>query len=351
MAVWNDWLELTSSPYRELDISSSSSFLILMASSEVDQKYLGRFAKITGDTHSYLSGMLFKVLGLSVRLSRKLVKARRHRKLDPTRDTKSLQLYHHIIWLSREGLVMIEQYVIPMAAATSYNELKVLSYKLRASFYHIYVLFHNNPPITQAVVFGTTSAKQSASDHSNPSGKGKAPAKDARSSLQSDAMNGGPVGGSVPPGLEPLLTVRDQQSRNFLVPSRNYIPTASSCFNEAVKLSDELLYGSHPIRLSVKLEYAAFTYDCVKDAEGSRLISKLAIADVLSAQEAMDDEMFDDSAELVKILGKMMKRGTGNTPGSTSGGGSSSTPVSKTTPKTSTVPTPAVPSPGMANPI
>src|SRR3989440_2748231 len=53
------------------------------------------------------------------------------------RETKSLQLYHHILWLSREGLVMVEQYVLPMVG--SYLELKVLAYKLRASFYHIFV--------------------------------------------------------------------------------------------------------------------------------------------------------------------------------------------------------------------
>ncbi|KAI4121307.1 MAG: hypothetical protein LQ347_006896, partial [Umbilicaria vellea] len=116
--------------------SFSSDFALLMASSEVDQKFLGLFAKNTGQDNPYLSAMLYKILGLSVLLSKKLVRARKLRKLDTTRDTKSLQLYHHIIWLSREGLVIIEQHILPMVQA--YVELKVLAFKLRASFYHIY---------------------------------------------------------------------------------------------------------------------------------------------------------------------------------------------------------------------
>ena len=121
-----------------------------MASSEVDQKFLGRFAKSTGTANPFLSAMLYKVLGLSVILSKKLLRARRLRKLDTTRDTKSLQLYHHIIWLSREGLVIIEQYIVPMVE--DYVELRVLAYKLRASFYHIFVLFHNQPSVNQTAI-------------------------------------------------------------------------------------------------------------------------------------------------------------------------------------------------------
>ncbi|KAI4269273.1 MAG: hypothetical protein LQ337_007382, partial [Flavoplaca oasis] len=123
---------------------TTSNFNTLMASSEVDQKYLGTFANECNNSNPYLSSFLYKVLGLSVLLSKKLLRARRLRKLDTTRDTKSLQLYHHIIWLAREGLVMIEQYIIPMS--TSHDPvLNILALKLRASFYHIFVLFHNQP--------------------------------------------------------------------------------------------------------------------------------------------------------------------------------------------------------------
>ncbi|KAI9790542.1 MAG: hypothetical protein M1816_005049 [Peltula sp. TS41687] len=294
-----------------------------MASSEVDQKFLGQFAKTINDDNPYLSSMLYKVLGLSVILSKKLVKARKFRKLDTTRDTKSLQLYHHIIWMSREGLVIVEQYVLPMVA-NYHNELKVLSYKLRASFYHIFVLFHNYPPATQAAVPGLPRPQTIFEDKDNKDGGGS-------SSPSQQLLNGGPVGGTStkPPGLTTLPMPKPTSS--FLLPAINYIPLASACFSEAAQMADQLLPGSHPIRLSVKLEWAAFMYDCLKDAEASRRLAKHAIADVYNAKEGMNDEMFEDAAELVGILGRMMKRGqhqgsnvTSTSTGTVGTGGSSS---------------------------
>lgn len=314
-----------------------------MASSEVDQKFLGRFAKTTGNANPFLSAMLYKVLGLSVILSKKLLRARRLRKLDTTRDTKSLQLYHHIIWLSREGLVIIEQYIIPMVP--DYVELKVLSFKLQASFYHIFVLFHNQPSVNQTAIPSFTPTLD----------KGKAVDRNSMRSSPNPA-EGGPVRnpGLLPPGLAPVSIPKP--SASFLLPATDYIPTATSCFATAASLSDALLAGSHPIRLSVKTEYAAYLYDCLHDGEGSRKVAQQAIKDVYHAQEGMSDDMFEDAAELVGILGKMMKRGLGSsgTSGSTPRAGStgtSSTPIAKTTPKLDAGIPRAVPSPGMQNPI
>jgi hypothetical protein len=90
------------------------SLALWMASSEVDQKALGNFAAVMALENPLLSAMLYKVLGLSVMLSKKLLRARRLRRLDTTRETRSLQLYHHITWLSREGLIILEGYVLPM---------------------------------------------------------------------------------------------------------------------------------------------------------------------------------------------------------------------------------------------
>ncbi|KAL9120095.1 MAG: hypothetical protein Q9187_003348 [Circinaria calcarea] len=317
-----------------------------MASSDVDQKYLGQFAKNVSHDNPILSAMLYKVLGLSVVLSKKLVRARRLRKLDTTRDTKSLQLYHHIIWLSREGLVIIEKSILPMVA--DYGESKVLAYKLRASFYHIFVLFHNQPSINQTAIpsFVASSNKGKAVD---------------RGSIRSSPdfplpLEGGPVRnpGPLPPGLTPVSIPKP--SASFLLPAIDYIPIASSCFTEAAELADDLLSGSHPMRLSVKLEYAAYLYDCLHDGEGSRKLAQQSIRDVYNAQEGMEDDMFEDAAELVGILGKMMKRGlgTGATPASTPGQGSSGTPSTPRARNPSAVEpgvAPAVPSLGMQNPI
>ena len=262
-------------------------FNSLMASSEVDQKFLGRYAKETHHANPFLSAMLYKVLGLSVLLSKKLIRARRLRRLDTTRDTKSLQLYHHIIWLAREGLTILEEYILAMVDNYA-PELRVLAHKLRASFYHIFVLFHNQPSIHIAAI---------------PAARGDG------SLRRSPEMNGRPIDdpGPLPPGLAPVSVPKP--SATFLLPARNYIPDASSYFSHASELADAHLFGSHPIRLSVKTEYAAYLYDCLHDGEASRKLAQAAIRDVYNAPEGMDDEMFEDSAEMVGILGKMMRRG------------------------------------------
>ncbi|KAI9894498.1 MAG: hypothetical protein M1814_003256 [Vezdaea aestivalis] len=327
------------------DLDDDIDALPPMASSDVDQKFLGRYARDLQDENPYLASMLYKVLGLSVRLARKLLRARKHRRLDTSRDTPSLQLYHQIIWMSREGLTLIGQYIIPMVQKD--NELKVLAFKLRGSFFHIFVLFHNTPAVTQVTIPSFTSTSSLASPIN---GKGKAAIRNPSATATStpNPMNGGPVGGttSLPPGLAPISVPKPTSS--FLLPAKDYIPDASQSFTEAIALSDSILPGSHPIRLSVKVEYAAFMYDCLRDKEGSRRLAKKAIADVYNAKEGMDDDMFEDAAELVGVLGRMMKRGLngGATPGSNA---TATTPPASS--RKDVGPAPAVPSPGMDNPI
>ncbi|KAB8218653.1 14-3-3 domain-containing protein [Aspergillus novoparasiticus] len=353
-------------------------FLALwMASSEVDQKALGNFAALTSLENPFLSAMLYRVLGLSVMLSKKLLRARRLRRLDPSRETKSLQLYHHILWLSREGLLILEEFVLPMVEG--YVELKILAYKLRASFYHIFVLFHNQPAVHCP---GITSFPSNGTKLNDVS-KAELPTKEPgsrfsfRSNAESISVPEQPAYSSGnasrytaiqgPPGLTP---VQPPKASSFLLPALDYTPTATACFNHAALLAERFLPGSHPIRLSIKLEYAAYLYDCLHDSNACRRVAKQAIADVYKAQEAMDDESFADAAEIVGILGKMVKRGgkTSSTEGSSTasatlrGGSSRSeigdtpatvTPVPPVTasPKTSNDLPPAVPDPTMMNPI
>ncbi|KAL3463284.1 14-3-3 domain-containing protein [Aspergillus heterothallicus] len=317
-----------------------------MASAEVDQKALGNFAAITGLENPFLSAMLYKILGLSVMLSNKLLRARRLRRLDPTRETKSLQLYYHIIWLSREGLLILEEFVLPMVEG--YVELKILAYKLRASFYHIFVLFHNQPAVHSPGII-TTSLSSNATmpneaadaepttpreQNSRLSFRGKSevltvPTRPPGSSTsQEDTPRAKPpvavpVTQAPPPGLAPVRPPRPI-SASFLLPALDYTPTATACFNHAALLAERFLPGSHPLRLSIKLEYAAYLYDCLQDANASRKLAKQAIADVYNAQEGMDDESFEDAAEIVGLLGKMVKRGA-KKKGTSSHGGSTTT--------------------------
>lgn len=313
-----------------------------MASSEVDQKFLGRLAKAVEHDNPLLARMLFKILGLSVNLSQQLVLARKQRRRDPSISPQALELYFHIIWLSREGLVMLEQYVLPVVG--QYVELKVLAYKLRASFYHIFVLFYNQPPVS-AMGLSTPEIPGSSSNEPTPprTDKGKGIARDddlssERSLQPAHPFEGGPVG--PPPGFGP------QPPAAFLLPPKDYLPVADEYFRYAVALAENLLWGSHSLRLSVKTEYSAFLYECKHDFEGSRKLAKDTIADVYEATEGIDNDMFSDACELVTVLGKMMKRGLNtSTPSKTkaTSGASPPQPQSKqpiSTPSRAGVPPP-----------
>ncbi|PHH79068.1 hypothetical protein CDD82_2620 [Ophiocordyceps australis] len=265
-----------------------------MASSQVDQKFLGKLAKGVEHENPLLASMLFKILGLSLSLARQLVAAKKHRPPASNAPGSSsnnsqpaplvLKRVVHILWLAREGLVMLQQYVLPFVGRCT--ELKVLAYKLRASFNHVFVLFHNRPPV--AAMPGWTPELVAAAAQTVP-----------RPDHSPVVAAGGPVG--PPPGFE--------LPDSFLLPLKDYLPTADECFQEAITLADQLLWGSHSLRLSVRTEYAAFLYDCVHDLDASRKLAKQTIADVYAATEGMDDDMFRDSCELVTVLGKMMKRG------------------------------------------
>ncbi|KAF2796244.1 14-3-3 protein [Melanomma pulvis-pyrius CBS 109.77] len=319
-----------------------------MASLDFDQKFLGRVAKQTASTNPLLSSSLYQILGLSVLLARRLVRARKLRKLDTSRDTPSLLSYQHILWISREGLSILELYVLPYAQDNQHGpECRVLSVKLRASFYHIFCLFHNQPPVT-ATNMPTTDPRAAGApplpisprtgngqarknELSPPSRRtGKQPMlREPIDSITSETSfltnpypSGGPVGTpspgptNLPPGLNPVPI---PQPSSFILPPLNFVPLAGGYFTTATAYATSFLPGSHPLRLSVALEHSAFLWDCLHDHEGSRRVARRAIKDVYRAQEAMDDTEFEDAAELVGILGRMMKRksweGTPRVPG------------------------------------
>lgn len=318
-----------------------------MASSEVDMKFLAQFAQNIQLDHSFLAKNLFQILGNLTMLSDKVIRARKLRRLDVTRDTKSLDLYCRIIWYAREGLRLLEEYILPMVA--TFGVLKVLSYKLRASYYHLYVLFHNNPSVLTRAGQGQVHTPPGLkSPRAAKVDKGKAPDRGSPSDLfrpssvqPTHPLEGGPVGGAT---INPL----PEFTANFLVPAQDYRPIAFQCFQEASALAERLLWGSHPVRLSVKVEFCAFLYDCLHERDSSRQLAKVTISEVYNAGEGMDDDMFEDAAELVGILGKMMKRGLGSG-GSTPGAGSS-TKMTPTPPKRGSSQT-AMQSPGMDNAI
>lgn len=304
-----------------------------MATSDVDKKFLLRFAKNIEEELPEVSRYLYIIAGKLVMLGPLVVKARKARRLDTTRDTESTNNYATIIWYAKEGIEMLNTYVLPHMA--KFTELKTLTYKLRASYYHLYVLFANTPPVRlRATVQVHTPPGLKSPRNKLDKGKGVdrgTPDEPFRpSSVQpTHPLEGGPVGGSQPP---PPSHVYD-----FLIPPADYRQTTLQLFVEACTIAEKQLWGSHPLRLSAKVEMCAFLYDCMHDREGSRILASQTIAEVYNAKEGMDDELFEDAAELVGILGRMAKRGTGT----------SSTPGTSASPFSFSAP----PMPGMANRI
>ena len=335
-SLYPDDLELT--PVMGFQVLGEFFDSALMASNEVDQRFLGQYAQRTEAYNFGVASVLYRVLGLSVILSKKLIRARRQRKLDNTRDTKSVQLYHHIIWLSKEGLSLLKDVIFKILDESPYAnfvELRVLTYKLIGSFYHIYVLFHNQPSMNQAAV--SLANKQKAD----------------RGSIRKspDPLSGGPVRNPLPPGLAPISIPKP--SASFLLPAKDYTSDASQWFSDAASLADRLLSGSHPLRVSVKTEYAAYLYDCLHDGNASRKLAAQSLRDVYSDEQGMDDDSFQETARLVIILDKMKRRGASSgTPSAKGSTGPSNTPglpESRRTPPTAAAALPvgaaAAPSP------
>lgn len=270
-----------------------------MASSVVDRKFLGTLAKEVEQENPLLSSTLFKILGLSDRLSGLLVTARKQRRLDPQKAAESQHLHHRILWLAREGLVMLEQYVLPMV--TNANQLKVLAYKLRASLYHIIVLFHNQPPVHAPLQPGSEEPAPLRIDKGKGIARNDEGFEPEHASPSWGQYEGGPV--APPPGFG------TEVGAAFLLPVGDYLPQALRCFKDAEDLADRTLWGSHSLRLSIKTEFSAFLFECVHDEEGSRKLARKTINEVYEATEGIDNDMFQDACELVTVLGKMMKRG------------------------------------------
>jgi hypothetical protein len=318
-----------------------------MASSDVDQKYLGRIADGTAAIAPLVSKALYQILGLSVVLAKKLYRARKLRKLDTSRDTKSLQLYHQIIWLSREGMSILEMSVLPYTHNGDLgSEAQVLTTKLRASFHHIFCLFHNNPPITavsaQSSKRSTTlplsprhdngqkrtrsgsgsspNEKRETSKRSSRDSKGKKPLlREPVDSITSEASfltnpyAGMQPGTTPPPGLTPSMPPGfapiPPKPSAFLLPAIDFVPNTATYFRAASNIATLLLPGAHPLRLSVAIEHAAFLWDCVHDHDGSRSLARRAIRSLRDGEDAgISDEQYDDAADMVGVLGRMMKR-------------------------------------------
>ncbi|CAN9093329.1 unnamed protein product [Alternaria alternata] len=288
-----------------------------MASLDFDQKFLGRIAKQTEDTSPFLSSALYQILGLSV-----LLGPETHSRQEASqtghclRYTFSLDLSAHTMDVSR-GTIYTRALCTPICSRQSaWTRVQGVERQVAGELL----------PHLLSLPQSTTS-HDNEHDKVDPPGlsppskrSGKQPAlREPIDSIQSESSfitnpyaAGGPIGTpspgptiNAPPGLNPVPI---RQPSSFILPPLNFVPLASSYFTTATQYATSFLPGSHPLRLSVALEHSAFLWDCLHDHDASRRVARRAIKDVYRAQEAMDDTEFEDAAELVGILGRMMKR-------------------------------------------
>ncbi|KAK3056198.1 hypothetical protein LTR09_002704 [Extremus antarcticus] len=330
-----------------------------MAVAKIEEKILGRLARQTASTNALLSASIYQVLGLSILLQESLGRARRRRKLDPTRDTKSLQLYHHIIWLAREGLSITEVYILPYCQDGEQGpECRVMAAMLRAGFYHVFCLYHNHPPVSQISPRSRDSgspptnalspkAKNGETQRSpgtpsrNGQGNGEKSKRSGMAALRDPipSMNSdtsyvtNPYAGlpsqtpppkgppppipsetrrtpTQPPGLTPINVSQSQSAASFLLPPLNFVPLARDHFATAQRLAIDLLPPVHALRLSVAFDYAVFLWDCAKDSKRSVKVARRTVDVVYDSSEGLSDEEFADATTLVQYLGGIISRGT-----------------------------------------
>lgn len=319
-----------------------------MASHDVDQKILSQLARSVEESNGPLAAGLYQILGLSVLLARRLIRARKLRRDPPSDDTKTETLHHHIIWLAREGLQITEIFISPYATDRQHGPIvKVFAAKLRASFYHVYALFHNTPPVrlysptlSKTYPTGNQPTAPLSPTHGNGRRRGgteervtppryggesekenqpEARPRDGKSSrdpifsMVSDSSNVTNPWANInvispPPGFGGATHEQVSNPADFLLPSKDFLPNTTAAFREATDLASTLLPGSSPLRLSILLEQCAYLWDCLHDHKGCRRLAAQTIKKVYDAQDPMSDADFEDAAVLVGTLGRMMRR-------------------------------------------
>ncbi|KAG8626014.1 hypothetical protein KVT40_006415 [Elsinoe batatas] len=194
--------------------------------------------------------------------------------------------------------------------------------KLRASFYHVFCLFHNHPPISQLTPPKTSPNGKTDTTTNRPSTDTRARQAVLRETIPSMTSDAsyvtnpyaftGPAQTSPPPyppppvptiqslvpgtplrppglGMTSPVQRSPPSSADFLMPPLNFVPAASAYFSQATVLARRLLPGSDPLRLSVAFESCAFSWECGKDFALAKEKAKATIRDVYSAPEGMED--------------------------------------------------------------
>lgn len=296
-----------------------------MATGEVDQKVLAHLAQRALYYNPILAENFHQILGLSLMLSPKLARANELRKTPISPGAKYLSLYQEILWLSKEGLAITETLILPYCSDPDCPvECRVMAARLMATFYHIFSLYHNKPPLSQLrhhdmpenSVFGQSwlSSRMNAPPESgveeksfitNPWSPSGTPQP-----VRAYAPNMTPT---QPPGLEnPILEQYNPpvSAATFLLNAMEWSPEVKKLFEWTIGLAEKFLPGWHPLRLSVVLEYATFLYEQLGHYDASQQLCKRAIRAVFSERaKGLTNIIQQDSSPLVDDLADLAQKG------------------------------------------
>ncbi|GAB7338927.1 hypothetical protein MBLNU457_5606t2 [Dothideomycetes sp. NU457] len=227
--------------------------------------------------------------------------------------------------------------------------------KLRATFYQILCLFHNQPPLNQ--LSPKRSPPSAASKKDQDTRTRKAALREAIPSMASEMSYitnpfafDGPARSPPPTGPLPPIPIGTPSGRrtamrspgssspsdysassaNFILPPRNFVPSANQYFEETARLTRSLLPGSNPLRLSVYLEFCIFKWDCGKDFKTAKILASQAFKQALEDEEFITEADFVDAREIMAFLQTIANRSEGS---------------SQISPKSPIVPIPASTSP------
>ena len=307
-----------------------------MAITRVDRKVLAHLINYYVSDNRILVDTLRTVLGLSVMLEQKLSQARRLRQFDKIREARSLDLYQQILFLAKEGLALTEVHIAPHCGENAEGIHQVMALKLRASFHHIFCLYHNTPPVrllrpNEKKQLSIFSINYMASRKSQEFNLSASPNPSAKSFVTNPyAANGQapPVSAHEPDKVSPKITLQSHaaptrppglgmnatkfyeppvSASTFLMPPLDYTPETKRLFERAAAFAENFLHPAHPLVLSLALERATFLIDCLSDYEKSLKVVKKAARAAWLARDPRH-ATWEDAMNIMREMSEILIR-------------------------------------------
>eukprot|EP00932_Pfiesteria_piscicida_P018843 SRR837773.5687.p1 GENE.SRR837773.5687~~SRR837773.5687.p1 ORF type:complete len:293 (-),score=84.31 SRR837773.5687:152-907(-) len=77
---------------------------------------------------------------------------------------------------------------------------------------------------------------------------------------------------------------------------------ANECYKQASELAISKLEPTHPTRLGLALNYSVFYYEVFSSPEKACLLAKAAFDDAIHVMDALDEDQYRDSAQIMQLL-------------------------------------------------